>query len=98
MRISEWSSDWCYSDLKIQSDRLTSASPRLAVAALIPIQGHQGQISMFQTIAKSRFGSSNDRYVKTIGKIVNQINALEPQIQALSDDELKAQTDRKSVV
>ncbi|MBA4163330.1 MAG: preprotein translocase subunit SecA [Erythrobacter sp.] len=49
---------------------------------------------MFQTIAKSLFGSSNDRYVKSIGKIVNQINALEPQIQALSDDELKAQTDK----
>src|SRR3546814_19813601 len=49
---------------------------------------------MFQTIAKSLFGSSNDRYVKSIGKIVNQINALEPQIQALSDDELQAQTDK----
>ena len=49
---------------------------------------------MFQTIAKSLFGSSNDRYVKSIGKIVNQINALEPQIQALSDEELKAQTDK----
>jgi preprotein translocase subunit SecA len=49
---------------------------------------------MFQTIAKSLFGSSNDRYIKSIGKIVNQINALEPQIQALSDDELKAQTDK----
>ena len=49
---------------------------------------------MFQAIAKSLFGSSNDRYVKSIGKIVNQINALEPQIQALSDDELRAQTDK----
>ena len=49
---------------------------------------------MFQNIAKSIFGSSNDRYVKSIGKIVNQINALEPQIQALSDEELKAQTDK----
>ncbi|MGQ7828911.1 preprotein translocase subunit SecA [Altererythrobacter sp. Z27] len=49
---------------------------------------------MFQTIAKSLFGSSNDRYVKSLGKIVNQINALEPQMQALSDDELKAQTDK----
>ena len=49
---------------------------------------------MFQTIAKSLFGSSNDRYVKSIGKVVNQINALEPQIQALSDDELRAQTDK----
>ena len=49
---------------------------------------------MFQTIAKSLFGSSNDRYVKSLGKIISQINALEPQIQALSDDELKAQTDK----
>lgn len=49
---------------------------------------------MFQSLAKSLFGSSNDRYVKSLGKIVNQINALEPQIQALSDDELKAQTDK----
>lgn len=49
---------------------------------------------MFQAIAKSLFGSSNDRYVKSLGKIVDQINALEPQIQALSDDELKAQTDK----
>ncbi|QZD95062.1 preprotein translocase subunit SecA [Qipengyuania gelatinilytica] len=49
---------------------------------------------MFNTIMKSIFGSSNDRYVKSIGKIVNQINALEPQIQALSDEELRAQTDK----
>ncbi|TNE47264.1 MAG: preprotein translocase subunit SecA, partial [Sphingomonadales bacterium] len=49
---------------------------------------------MLQSIAKSLFGSSNDRYVKSLGKIVNQINALEPQIQALTDDELKAQTEK----
>ena len=47
---------------------------------------------MIQTLMKSIFGSSNDRYVKSLGKIVNQINALEPQIQALSDAELQAQT------
>ena len=47
---------------------------------------------MFQAIAKSIFGSSNDRYVKSLGKIVNQINALEEQIQAFSDEELQAQT------
>ncbi len=47
---------------------------------------------MIQSLMKSVFGSSNDRYVKTLGKIVNQINALEPQIQALSDAELQAQT------
>ena len=47
---------------------------------------------MFQAIAKSIFGSANDRYVSSLGKIVNQINALEEQIQALSDEELQAQT------
>ncbi|WP_324260779.1 preprotein translocase subunit SecA [Altererythrobacter sp. H2] len=47
---------------------------------------------MIQSLVKSIFGSSNDRYVKSLGKIVNHINALEPQIQALSDTELQAQT------
>ena len=49
---------------------------------------------MLNSIMKAVFGSSNDRYVKSLGKIVNQINALEPQLQALSDDELAAQTDK----
>ncbi|MBD3773121.1 MAG: preprotein translocase subunit SecA [Rhodobacteraceae bacterium] len=47
---------------------------------------------MFNKIAKTLFGSSNDRIVKQYGKIVTQINALEPQIEALSDAELQAQT------
>ena len=47
---------------------------------------------MLNTIIKSVFGSSNDRYVKSLRKIVAQINALEPQVQALSDEELQAQT------
>ncbi len=49
---------------------------------------------MLNALAKTFFGSSNDRYVKSLGKIVNQINALEPQLQDFSDDELKAQTDK----
>ncbi|MCK0128574.1 preprotein translocase subunit SecA [Erythrobacter sp. F6033] len=49
---------------------------------------------MFETLMKSVFGSSNDRYIKSVGKIVNEINALEPQLQALSDDELRGQTDK----
>ncbi len=49
---------------------------------------------MLNTIIKSVFGSSNDRYIKSLGKIVDQINALEPAMQALSDDELRAQTDK----
>ena len=47
---------------------------------------------MLGTIAKSIFGSSNDRYVKKTMKIVAKINALEDQMVALSDEELKNQT------
>ena len=47
---------------------------------------------MFNTIVKSIFGSSNDRYVKSLGKTVDKINALEPMIQGLSDEALQAQT------
>jgi preprotein translocase subunit SecA len=47
---------------------------------------------MWQTIAKSIFGSANDRYVRSLDKIVARINALEPQLEDFSDDELKAQT------
>jgi len=47
---------------------------------------------MWQTIAKTLFGSSNDRYVKSLDKIVSRINALEDQLADFSDDELKAQT------
>ena len=49
---------------------------------------------MLKALTKSLFGSSNDRYVKSMDKIVNQINALEEQLQALSDEELQAQTDK----
>ncbi len=49
---------------------------------------------MLNSIIKSVFGSSNDRYVKSLRKIVAQINALEPQLQALSDEELKGQTNK----
>ena len=51
-------------------------------------------MSMFQNIGKAIFGSSNERYVKSLSKIVDQINALESQIQALTDEELKAQTQK----
>ncbi len=48
---------------------------------------------MIAGLAKSIFGSANDRYVRGLGKYVDAINALEPNIQALTDDELRAQTD-----
>ncbi|MDQ0250638.1 preprotein translocase subunit SecA [Sphingomonas kyeonggiensis] len=47
---------------------------------------------MLGGIAKSLFGSSNDRYVKSLGSIVNKINGFEPAISAMSDEELSGQT------
>lgn len=47
---------------------------------------------MLGTIAKSIFGSSNDRYVKSVRKIVTKINGLEDEIAALSDERLASQT------
>ncbi len=48
---------------------------------------------MFAALAKSIFGSSNDRYVRSLGKYVDAVNALEPQMVALSDEELRNQTE-----
>lgn len=44
-------------------------------------------------IAKKVFGTPNDRKVKGTLKLVEQINALEPEFQKLSDDEIKAKTE-----
>lgn len=49
---------------------------------------------MFGALAKSIFGSSNDRYVKSLGKTVEQIASFEPTISAMTDEELTAQTVR----
>ena len=47
---------------------------------------------MLRTIATKLFGSRNDRVLRRLNKRVNQINQLEAQYQALSNDELKAKT------
>ncbi len=47
---------------------------------------------MFGGLAKSIFGSSNDRYVKSLNPILGKIAAFEPQLQALTDEQLSAQT------
>jgi preprotein translocase subunit SecA len=47
---------------------------------------------MFGSIAKAVFGSSNDRYVRSLQKIVDRINGFEPTISAMTDDELRGQT------
>ena len=47
---------------------------------------------MLNKIARTLFGSANDRFIKKQLKIVEKINALEPDFIKLSDDELKAKT------
>jgi len=42
--------------------------------------------------ASKIFGSANDRKVKMMRSTVNAINALEPEVEALTDDELRART------
>jgi preprotein translocase subunit SecA len=48
---------------------------------------------MITQTLKMIFGSRNDRLLKTYSKSVAQIAALEPNIQALSDEALRAKTD-----
>ncbi len=48
---------------------------------------------MIAGLAKSIFGSANDRYVRGLGKYVDAVNGFEPNISALTDDELRGQTD-----
>ncbi|MDP8912766.1 MAG: preprotein translocase subunit SecA, partial [Pseudomonadota bacterium] len=47
---------------------------------------------MFGGFAKSIFGSANDRYVRSLQKIVDRINGFEPTISAMTDEELRQQT------
>ncbi|MEN8236404.1 MAG: preprotein translocase subunit SecA [Pseudomonadota bacterium] len=47
---------------------------------------------MVSTIFQRFFGNANDRYLKKAYPLVNKINALEPEVQKLSDEELKDRT------
>lgn len=44
-------------------------------------------------LARKIFGSANDRKIKGFQEIVEQVNALEPETQALTDEALRARTD-----
>ena len=45
------------------------------------------------TITKKVFGTPNDRLIKKTRPLVEQINALEPEFEKLSDDGLKDKTE-----
>ena len=47
---------------------------------------------MLGSIARKLFGTANDRVVRGLRQSVDQVNALEAQISALNDEELRAQT------
>jgi len=47
---------------------------------------------MLQNVAKKIFGSRNDREIKRIRPIVQQVNELEPTIQKLTSEQLTAKT------
>src|SRR5690349_13785046 len=47
---------------------------------------------MFRAAARKFFGSANDRRIRSFQSRVNAINALEKELEKLSDDELRART------
>ena len=48
---------------------------------------------MLPKLLTSIFGSRNDRLLKQYRRVVEQVNTLEPQFEALTDDALRAKTD-----
>ncbi len=48
---------------------------------------------MFTTLFRKIFGSSNDRYIKGLDKIVDKVNAFEEGIEKLTDDALRNKTE-----
>ncbi len=46
------------------------------------------------TLSKKVFGTPNDRKVKAVRPLVEKINALEPEFEKLSDDEIKDRTEK----
>ena len=48
---------------------------------------------MINTLLGKVFGTKNERELKRLMPQVEAINALEPQMQKLSDDQLRAKTD-----
>jgi preprotein translocase subunit SecA len=48
---------------------------------------------MIQTLLAKVVGTQNERELKRLRPVVGQVNALEPVIQPLSDEALRAKTD-----
>ena len=52
----------------------------------------KGLLKMIVNVLKKIFGSHNERVVKSLWPIVDEINGLEPEIKKLSDDGLRGKT------
>lgn len=50
-------------------------------------------MGIFSGIARTFLGSANDRLIKSLQPNVDAINALEPELESLSDEALRARTD-----
>jgi len=64
----------------------------LQIRQVVVIDLQREKIIMLRTIATKIFGSRNDRILRRLNKQVLKINKLEPEFEALSDEELKAKT------
>src|SRR2546421_2318841 len=47
---------------------------------------------MIQTVLAKVFGTENERQLKRLRPLVEEVNAVEPEISVLSDDQLRAKT------
>ena len=61
----------------------------MALCAFVP---YTNKAMSFDKFLTKVFGSSNQRFLKSIQPLVDKINSLEPSVKALSDDELRART------
>ncbi len=49
---------------------------------------------MIGALAKRFFGTANERHLRRLEPSVGLINELEPELELLTDDELRARTDQ----
>jgi preprotein translocase subunit SecA len=65
-----------------------------------PVPGQHKENALINTLLGKVFGTKNEREIKKLLPMVQQINALEPEMQKLSDDQLRAKTDefRRKIV
>ena len=68
------------------------AAVRVSVVAVDAVAPLILEHTMFDELLTKIFGSRNDRLIKQYRRKCDAINKLEPAMQALSDDELKAKT------